>query len=59
MFGVMHVVDAEHVKLASYQLKDIANIWYDQCKNNKEEGAPLLAGLCLRMVSWGVSFPES
>lgn len=55
----MHVVDAEHVKLASYQLKDVANIWYDQCKNNKEEGAPLLAGLCLRMVSWGVSFPES
>lgn len=41
MFNV--VVDLEHVELVSYQLKGVARIFYDQLKNNRAVGPPLLS----------------
>ena len=35
IFEVMQVIGNDHVKLTSYQLKDVAHIWYTQWKDNK------------------------
>ncbi|XP_015161200.1 uncharacterized protein [Solanum tuberosum] len=41
VFEIMHVIDAERVKLDAYQLKGVTIIWFDQLKKNQAEGAPL------------------
>uniref|UniRef100_M1D8X5 Retrotransposon gag protein n=1 Tax=Solanum tuberosum TaxID=4113 RepID=M1D8X5_SOLTU len=41
MFEVMHVVDAERVELAAYQLTGVARVCYDQWKKSRAEGAPI------------------
>ena len=43
VFEVMCVDDAKRVDLASYHLKGVAKICYDQWKKRKEERAPLLS----------------
>ena len=30
VFDVMHVIDAERVELAAYQLKNVSRNWFDQ-----------------------------
>ncbi|WMV18678.1 hypothetical protein MTR67_012063 [Solanum verrucosum] len=37
IFGVMQVPGNERVELASYQLKDVAHIWFTQWKENMGE----------------------
>ena len=39
----MHVLDIESVELSSYQLKGISRVWYDQSKNSRAKGAPILS----------------
>ena len=40
VFDVMHVADSETVDLATYQLKNVARTWFDQCKEGRDEDAP-------------------
>ena len=40
MLDIVHVVDAERVQLAAYQLKNIAWSYYDQLKEGRYEDAP-------------------
>ncbi|WMV08759.1 hypothetical protein MTR67_002144 [Solanum verrucosum] len=46
VFEVMRVADAEGVELASYHLKGVATIWYDQWKKNRADAA--------QPMSWAV-----
>ena len=39
IFKVMQVTGNDRVKLASYQLKDVAHIWYTQWKDNRGANA--------------------
>ncbi|XP_049368427.1 uncharacterized protein LOC125833328 [Solanum verrucosum] len=39
IFGVMQVTSNDMVELASYQLNDVAHIWFTQLKENKSVGA--------------------
>ncbi|TMX01947.1 hypothetical protein EJD97_023034 [Solanum chilense] len=48
----MHMVDAERVELASYQLKSAAITWFDQWKDVKAEDAPHQSQLASRMPSY-------
>ena len=43
---ILHVIDAERLELATYQLNGIARVWFDQWKRNRVEDAPI--------VSWDV-----
>ena len=40
MFEVMHVANIERVDLAAYELKNVARILFDQCKEGRHEDAP-------------------
>uniref|UniRef100_M1DS27 Gag-pol protein n=1 Tax=Solanum tuberosum TaxID=4113 RepID=M1DS27_SOLTU len=44
IFGVMQVTRNDRVELASYQLKDVAHIWFMQWKENKGENAAPVEG---------------
>lgn len=35
IYEVMRVIGNDRVELRSYQLKDVAHIWYTQWKNNR------------------------
>ncbi|WMV18958.1 hypothetical protein MTR67_012343 [Solanum verrucosum] len=35
VFGVMQLTGSDRVELASYQLKDVAHIWFTQWKHNR------------------------
>ena len=35
MLSAMRVTYREKAKLASYQLRDVAPVWYTQCKDNR------------------------
>ncbi len=39
IFDVMYVADTERVELATYQLKDVAQVWFTQWKSNRPVGA--------------------
>jgi len=43
IFMVTRVADADRLELASYQLKSVAKIWYDQLKKSMAERAPLVS----------------
>ena len=40
VFNVMHVLDAERVELATYQLKNMSRTWFDHWNENIDEDAP-------------------
>ena len=40
VYEAMHVFDAERFELATYQLKSVARIWFDQLKDGRAEDAP-------------------
>ena len=40
VFDVMHMVGAERVELAAYQVKSVARTLFDQWKDGRAEGAP-------------------
>ncbi|WMV54579.1 hypothetical protein MTR67_047964 [Solanum verrucosum] len=42
IIGVMQVIGNDRVELASYQLKDVAHIWFTQWKENRGENATLV-----------------
>ena len=42
MFDVMYVADVEKVKLATYQLINVARIFFDQWNEGIDENAPHL-----------------
>ncbi|XP_070002558.1 uncharacterized protein [Nicotiana sylvestris] len=39
IFRVMHVIDTEAAELAAYQLKDVANMWYETWEESRGEDA--------------------
>ncbi|KAH0657727.1 hypothetical protein KY289_026475 [Solanum tuberosum] len=57
-FEVMHVVDVERVELATYQLKGVARIWYDQWKKKRVEGAPSVSWVVFEGAFMGHFFPR-
>ncbi|WMV59086.1 hypothetical protein MTR67_052471 [Solanum verrucosum] len=46
IFGVMYVARNDRVELASYQLKDVAHIWFTQWKENRGFNAALVTWEC-------------
>lgn len=40
VFDVMNILDTERVDLAAYELKNVARILFDQCKEGRDEDAP-------------------
>ncbi|WMV13910.1 hypothetical protein MTR67_007295 [Solanum verrucosum] len=46
IFGVIQVTRNDRVELASYQLKDVANIWFMQWKDNMGDNASLVTWEC-------------
>lgn len=46
VFNVMHMLDLERVELAAYQLKNVARIWFDHWKKNRDQDAPHLSWAC-------------
>ena len=47
IFEVMQVTRNDRVELASYQLKDVAHIWYTQLKENRVQMRLLSLGIGL------------
>ena len=43
IIDILHVVDAERVELAAYQLKGISRVWFDQWKRNRVEDASIVS----------------
>ena len=53
IFEVMQVTRNYRVELASYQLKDVAHIWYTQWKENRGTyEAPITWGIALARPFW-------
>jgi len=50
IFGVMQVTGNDRVQLASYQLKDVANIWFTLWKENRGENATLVTWECFTVA---------
>ena len=50
IFEVMHVTGNYRVKLVSYQLKDVAHMWYTQWKDNRGENAAPLTWECFSEI---------
>ena len=57
IFEVMQVTRNDRVELASYQLKDIAHIWYTRWKVNRGANAALLTWDCFRETFLDKFFP--
>ncbi|WMV09458.1 hypothetical protein MTR67_002843 [Solanum verrucosum] len=53
----MHVIYAERVELAAYQLKGVARVWYDQWKKSRVEGATDLVKTTTRGKDMGLPSP--
>ncbi|WMV59600.1 hypothetical protein MTR67_052985, partial [Solanum verrucosum] len=58
IFGVMKVTDNDRVELASYQLKDVAHIWYTQWKENKVTDATPITWECFSETFLDRFFPR-
>ena len=58
-FDVIHLVDAERVKLDRYQLKNVARTWFDQWKEGRDEDAPPLSWDCFEKAFLGRFFPHN
>ncbi|XP_049378026.1 uncharacterized protein LOC125842750 [Solanum stenotomum] len=58
IFGVMKVTGNDRVELASYQLKDVAHIWFTQWKKNKGENASLVTWECYTGAFLDTFFPR-
>ncbi|WMV41387.1 hypothetical protein MTR67_034772 [Solanum verrucosum] len=54
----MHVTDAERIELATYQLKSVAMIWFDQLKKGRVEGAPIFSFVVFESAFMGRFFPR-
>ena len=59
VFKVMYVVNAERVESASYKLKGVSRILFDQWKDGKVEVHHIQVGLASKNPSWGGFFLES
>jgi len=57
-FEVMCVADVERVELASYQLKGVARIWYNQWKKSRAKGAPLVSWIVFESAFLDRFFPR-
>ena len=51
VFEVMHVVDAERVDLAAYQLKNVSGTRFDMWKEGRDEHAPNSSWFVLKRLS--------
>ncbi|WMV18322.1 hypothetical protein MTR67_011707 [Solanum verrucosum] len=58
VFEVMYVVDTERVKLAAYQLKNVARTWFDQWKEGRAENAPPASWACFEEAFLGRFYPR-
>ncbi|XP_049397329.1 uncharacterized protein LOC125861485 [Solanum stenotomum] len=58
-FEVMHVVDVERVGIATYQLKVVARVWYDQWKKSTAEGEPIVSWAVFEEAFMGHLFPRA
>uniref|UniRef100_M0ZUZ3 Retrotransposon gag protein n=1 Tax=Solanum tuberosum TaxID=4113 RepID=M0ZUZ3_SOLTU len=58
VFEVMHVADTERVELAAYQLKNVAQTWFDQWKEGRAENAPFASLACFEEAFLGHFFPR-
>ncbi|KAH0674527.1 hypothetical protein KY290_024941 [Solanum tuberosum] len=58
VFEIMHVTDAERVELASYQMKGVTRIWFDQWKKILVEGGPLVSWALFEEDFLGRLFPR-
>ncbi|WMV18770.1 hypothetical protein MTR67_012155 [Solanum verrucosum] len=58
IFEVMHVIAAERVELATYQLKNVATTWFDQWKKSRAEDAPILSWAVFESTFLGHFFPR-
>ncbi|KAH0647574.1 hypothetical protein KY285_032822 [Solanum tuberosum] len=58
IFGVMQVTGNDRVELASYQLKDVAHIWFTQWKKNRGENAALVTWECFTRAFLDTFFPR-
>lgn len=56
VFAVMHVVDAESVKLDTYQLKDISRILFEKWKKDRDDEAPPASWECFEEAFLGRLF---
>ena len=57
IFEVMKIIGNDRVELASYQLKDVAHIWYTQWKENRVQMHLLLLGVALSKTFLDRYFP--
>ncbi|KAH0669628.1 hypothetical protein KY289_024121 [Solanum tuberosum] len=58
VFDVMHVVDTARVKLAAYQMKNVARTWFEQWKGGRAENAPPASWACFEEAFIGRFFPR-
>ena len=57
IFEVMQVTGIYRVELASYQLKDVAHIWYTQWKENRGANATPITSDCFSETFLDRFFP--
>ncbi|XP_049391469.1 uncharacterized protein LOC125855827 [Solanum stenotomum] len=58
VFEVMHVADAEPVEVASYQLKGVARVWYDQWMKSRAERTLIVSWVVFEEAFLGSFFPR-
>ena len=54
---MMHVVDAESIELATYQMKNKDRTWFDQWKENRYEDAQHPSWAWFKEAFLGIFFP--
>lgn len=55
---MMDVVHIERVELGTYQLKNVARIWFEQWKEGRDEDEPYPSYACFEEAFWGHFFPR-